>query len=162
MRVDVNGARLFFDVEGAKLVPDGKRMREKPTLLLLRHVLRATADLHLLMVATYRDTDLDRTHPLAEMLADLRREPGVERLALTGLDEQGVVAFLEHTAGHSMESDGMELARVVHAETEGNPFFVGEVLRHLAETGALVMRDGRWTSDLSIDQVQTHIAGAGP
>jgi hypothetical protein len=35
MRVTVNGVRLFFDVEGARLVPDGPSMREKPTLLLL-------------------------------------------------------------------------------------------------------------------------------
>jgi hypothetical protein len=33
MRVLVNGVRLFFDVEGASLVPDGPTMREKPTLL---------------------------------------------------------------------------------------------------------------------------------
>jgi proline iminopeptidase len=35
MFVDVNGARLYFDVEGAGLVPDGSRMRTKPTLVLL-------------------------------------------------------------------------------------------------------------------------------
>jgi pimeloyl-ACP methyl ester carboxylesterase len=35
MHVLVNGVRLFFDVEGASLVPDGPAMREKPTLLLL-------------------------------------------------------------------------------------------------------------------------------
>lgn len=35
MRIEVNGVRIFFDVEGAKLVPDGSRMREKPTLILL-------------------------------------------------------------------------------------------------------------------------------
>ncbi len=35
MYVRVNGVRLFFDVEGAKLVPDGPQMREKPTLILL-------------------------------------------------------------------------------------------------------------------------------
>ena len=35
MHVSVNGVRLFFDVEGAKLVPDGPAMREKPTLLML-------------------------------------------------------------------------------------------------------------------------------
>jgi len=35
VRLLVNGVRLFFDVEGAKLVPDGSAMREKPTLLLL-------------------------------------------------------------------------------------------------------------------------------
>ena len=35
MHVLVNGVRLFFDVEGTKLVPDGPVMREKPTLLML-------------------------------------------------------------------------------------------------------------------------------
>ena len=35
MRVQVGDGRLFFDVEGAKLVPDGPKMRERPTLLLL-------------------------------------------------------------------------------------------------------------------------------
>ena len=35
MWVQVNGVRLFFDVEGAGLVPDGPRMREKPTVVLL-------------------------------------------------------------------------------------------------------------------------------
>ena len=35
MHVSVNGVRLFFDVEGAKLVPDGPIMREKPVLLML-------------------------------------------------------------------------------------------------------------------------------
>lgn len=35
MRIDINGVRLFFDVEGAKLIPDGPAMRERPTLILL-------------------------------------------------------------------------------------------------------------------------------
>jgi pimeloyl-ACP methyl ester carboxylesterase len=35
MHVTVNGVRLFFDVEGAKLIPDGPAMRERPTLILL-------------------------------------------------------------------------------------------------------------------------------
>jgi len=35
MRVNVNGVRLYFDIEGAALVPDGPRMREKPTVILL-------------------------------------------------------------------------------------------------------------------------------
>jgi proline iminopeptidase len=35
MHVEVNGARLWFDVEGAGLVPDGREMRERPTVMLL-------------------------------------------------------------------------------------------------------------------------------
>ncbi len=135
------------------LVLDDVHWARKPTLLLLRHLLKATTHLPLLIVATYRDTDLDRTHPLAEMLADMRRQPGVERLMLQGLDDQGVRQFLERTAGHDLEDDGLALAAAVSRETEGNPFFIGEVLRHLSESGALVYRDGRWTSDVTIGDV---------
>lgn len=35
MNVDVNGTRLWFDVDGAGLVPDGPAMRERPTVVLL-------------------------------------------------------------------------------------------------------------------------------
>jgi class 3 adenylate cyclase/tetratricopeptide (TPR) repeat protein len=139
--------------EPVVIVLDDVHWARKPTLLLLRHLLKTTAHLRLLIVATYRDTDLDRTHPLSEMLADLRRQAGVERLMLHGLDERGVVEFLERTAGHELDAPGLALAAAVARETEGNPFFIGEVLRHLTESGALVFRDGRWTSDFELNDV---------
>jgi class 3 adenylate cyclase/tetratricopeptide (TPR) repeat protein len=135
------------------LVLDDLHWAATPTLLLLRHLIRSTEPMPLLVVGTYRDTDLGRTHPLAEMLADLRRESGVERIALGGLDEAGVASFLERAAGHELDDNGQALARAVHAETEGNPFFVGEILLNLAETGTIYQRDGRWVSDLAVEQV---------
>jgi hypothetical protein len=50
--------------------------------------------MRLLVLGTYRDTDLDRAHPLAEVLADLRREATVARVALSGLDVSGVRELL--------------------------------------------------------------------
>ncbi len=135
------------------LVLDDLHWARKPTLLLLRHLLKSSLPMQLLIVSTYRDTDLDRSHPLSEMLADMRRQSGVERLMLRGLDEDGVQQFLEHVAGHSLDERGQGLARVIARETEGNPFFIGEVLRHLIESGALVYRDGRWDSDRTIDDI---------
>jgi class 3 adenylate cyclase/tetratricopeptide (TPR) repeat protein len=135
------------------LVIDDVHWAAKPTLLLLRHLLRGTETASVLVVATYRDTDLDRTHPLADMLADFRRAADVERLALTGLDEAGVADFLESTAGHDLGETGRALVHALHVETEGNPFFIGEVLRHLAESGVLVQRDGRWTTAFSVGEV---------
>jgi class 3 adenylate cyclase/tetratricopeptide (TPR) repeat protein len=135
------------------LVVDDAHWARKPTLLLLRHLLRSSEHLNLLLVVTYRDTDLDRTHPLAEMLADLRRQGGVERIALRGLDDRGVQQFLVRTAGHDLDERGVLLATAIARETEGNPFFIGEVLRHLAESGALVQRDGRWDSDMHLDDL---------
>ena len=103
---------------------------------------------------TYRDTDLDRSHPLADVLADLRREPGVERLDLQGLDAGEVTDFMERRRRPRARRGRASSSRAaVHTETEGNPFFVGEVLRHLAESGAIVQRDGRWTSDVTLADV---------
>ena len=134
------------------LVLDDVHWADKPSLLLLRHILRAGTPMRLLVLATYRDTDLDRTHPLADVLAHLRREPGVTRLDLVGLDEAEVMALMETAAGHDLDEPGVALARAVQQETEGNPFFVGEVLRHLAESGTIVQRDGRWTSDTTLEE----------
>ncbi len=149
--------RLFEAVEGflaaiAATVPvlliiDDLHWAAKPTLLLLRYLVRQQAPVKLLVVATYRDTDLDRGHPLSEMLADLRREPDVERVVLHGLDDSEVIAFVSSAAGHDLDEDGEALARAVHAETEGNPFFIGQVLRHLVETGKIRSEGGRWIVD---------------
>jgi class 3 adenylate cyclase/tetratricopeptide (TPR) repeat protein len=134
-------------------VLDDVHWADKPTLLLLRHLLRANAPLRLLVIATYRDTDLDRSHPLSDVLADLRREAGVERLDLHGLDVDGVGALMEATAGHELGEAAADLAAALVEETEGNPFFVGEVLLHLAETGAIVHEDGRWTTSVDLGEM---------
>ena len=125
-------------------VLDDLHWAAKPTLLLLRHLTAAEWSGPLLVVGTYRDTDLSRTHPLAEMLADLRRGVGGERLVLRGLDAGEVEQFVTAAAGYELDDEAIQLARTLHAETEGNPFFMGQVLRHLVETGAIVERDGRW------------------
>ncbi len=135
------------------LVLDDVHWADKPSLLLLRHMLRRPPTMPLLILATYRDTDLDRSHPLADVLADLRREVGVERLDLQGLDSGEVTAFMEHAAGHVLDQPGLELADAVHQETQGNPFFIGEMLLHLAESGLIVQREGRWESDFSLADV---------
>ncbi|HEY5173635.1 MAG TPA: adenylate/guanylate cyclase domain-containing protein, partial [Acidimicrobiia bacterium] len=67
------------------LVLDDIHWADKPSLLMLRHILRSGSPMRLFVLATYRDTDLDRTHPLADVLADLRRQAGVDRVDLGGL-----------------------------------------------------------------------------
>ena len=125
------------------LVLDDLHWAGKPTLLLLRHILRAESLDGVLVLGTYRDTDLGRSHPLADMLADLRREPSVERVSLSGLVETEVAEIVA-AAGPELADGATDLARAVHAETDGNPFFVDQVLRHLVETGAMTRQQGQW------------------
>jgi class 3 adenylate cyclase/tetratricopeptide (TPR) repeat protein len=121
------------------VVLDDVHWASKPTLLMLRHLLRATADTALLVVATYRDTDLDRDHALGSMLADLGRLGHVQRIALSGLDEQAVEALLERVANRPLDIETRELSRALHRETSGNAFFINEVLHHLLDTGAFAV-----------------------
>ncbi len=151
---DVERIRLFHAVadlltrQAARapvlLVLDDAHWADRSSLLLLRDLVRRLGDAAVLVVGTYRNTDLDRTLPLAATLADLRREPGVERLTLTGLTPDDVLDYLTLAGGHDLDAEGIELGHQIAEVTAGNPFFVGETLRHLAETGAIVHEDGRW------------------
>ncbi|MCU0270776.1 MAG: AAA family ATPase, partial [Acidimicrobiales bacterium] len=129
------------------LVFDDLQWADPASLALLRHVVGSDQLTRLVVIGTYRDNELSRTHPLLDTLAALHRQTGVSRLDLTGLDDAAVVAYLEAAAGSVLDDTGVGLAHAVRRETDGNPFFVSEVLRHLAETGA-VSRDatGRWVA----------------
>ncbi|MGH3962560.1 MAG: ATP-binding protein [Pseudonocardiaceae bacterium] len=118
------------------VVLDDLHWATQPTLLLLRHVVRATSAAHLLIVGIYRHTELDPAHSMANLQADLRREPGMERLAVGGLDEAEVMALLA-AIGRPLGENARGLARAIRAHTEGNPFFVGELVRHAVESGNL-------------------------
>jgi DNA-binding SARP family transcriptional activator len=119
------------------LVLDDLQWAAKPTLLLLRHVTRSSEAKRVLVLGTYRDTELDGNHPVIDLLADLRRQASVQRLALTGLDQAAVAALVEQASRRTLDDDLLVLARTIQGETQGNPFFVREVLRHLAETGGV-------------------------
>ncbi|MFN0093978.1 MAG: helix-turn-helix transcriptional regulator [Dehalococcoidia bacterium] len=131
------------------LVLDDLHWADKPTLLLLRHIVRSPEAVPLFIVGAYRETDLDRQHPLTEVLADLRREAGHERILLRGLDLDEAEALLQAVAPHEPTAGTQAFAAAVHRETEGNPFFLHEVVRHLKETGKVYERDGLWRSDVA-------------
>jgi len=132
------------------LVLDDLHWADRATLQLLRHVMRAPREAALLIVGTYRDAHIGADHPLAELLADLRRDRLFERISLDGLDERGVGELIATHAGHQAPPGIVE---TVHEHTDGNPFFVEEVMRHLIETGVLFERGGRWASALTPDEI---------
>ena len=126
------------------LLLDDLHWADRPTLQLLRHITTSLVG-NVVVLGTYRDTQLSSSHPLTETLAALTREPSVTRIALSGLGDDEVVAFVEAAAGQSLDERATELAHALYRETDGNPFFVAEVLRHLVESRAIVQDDtGRW------------------
>lgn len=135
------------------LVIDDLHWAAKPTLLLLRHLLRTDRVARLLVITTYRDTEAEATKRVNDFAADLRRDALGERLAVTGLDTSDVEALVAVTAGHALDERAVELSGLLRSETGGNPFFIAETLRHLVESGAIFERDGRWTSDLELHEL---------
>ena len=129
------------------LVLDDLHWADQGSLMLLKYFVSAERPTRSLVVAIYRDSDLQTSQALPDTLASLYREPGVELLALDGLGRDELMALLEANAGHELEDDGRLLRDMLLAETDGNPFFATETLRHLAETGS-IRRDatGRWSA----------------
>src|SRR5437588_674384 len=147
------------------LILDDLHWADSPSLSLLRHVATHDAPLRLLVLGTYRDAELATDHPLAVLLADLHREEGVSRIPLSGLEEDHVVTLMEAAAGHELTGPGRRLAQAIVRETDGNPFYVAELLRHLREAGALVQgADGRFRiegriEDLGLPQSVREVVG---
>ena len=122
------------------LVLDDLHWADQPSLLLLQFVARELGGARLLLIGTYRDVELSRQHPLAEALGELNRERLFQRVLLRGLTQEDVGHFIEMTSGNSTPRG---LVDAVHSQTEGNPLFVTEVVRLLAQEGALTPDPGR-------------------
>ncbi|MEZ4501029.1 MAG: protein kinase [Dehalococcoidia bacterium] len=138
--------RAFASEAPLVVVLDDLHWADKPTLLLLQHVARELARLRVLIVGTYRDTELSRTHPLSEALAELNREAGFRRVNLTGLERDEVANYIRGTAG--MEPSRVLVDRVFE-ETEGNPFFLHEVVNLMTEEGTIASNS---VSDIAIPE----------
>ena len=147
------------------LILDDLHWADQPTVSLLRHVLTAASPMRTMVVGTYRDSDLPRDHPLTALLADLHRDQGGERMKLSGLESEDVLALMEAAAGQELDADGQALAAEIARETAGNPFFAGELLRHLTESGAIAHHeDGHWRvvgdlSELGLPQSVREVVG---
>jgi predicted ATPase len=110
------------------LILDDLPWADTPSLLLLQFLARELGDAYLLIVSTYRDVEVGHQHPLAQTLGELARAPGSQSLVLQGLTEQDVARFIELTTGYPPAET---LVTAVYQKTEGNPFFVTEVVRLL-------------------------------
>lgn len=127
------------------VVLDDLQWADTASLQVLRHVTASSTPMNVTLACTYRDTDLGPSDPFTTLLADLHREDNVVRIALRGLDDVDLVALLVAAAGHDLDEAGIGLAHALRRETDGNPFYAREIIRHLGESGAIFLRDdGRW------------------
>ena len=120
---------------------------DEATLLLLEHLSEDLGAMAVLVVGTYRDVELPARPFLARTLDELLRRRRLRRISLRRLPEHGVASMLQALSGHEPPP---AVTGAVHAETDGNPFFMEEVYRHLVEEGRLLDDEGQFRADLTI------------
>lgn len=121
--------RFLLKIASARpvaLVLDDIHWADAPSLELLRFLAGHIKNAPLLVIATYRDSGGDRAPLLDETLATLTRQAPLIRVPLAGLTLDDVSSLLErHRGARPPEA----LARRLHERTDGNPFYLSELIR---------------------------------
>lgn len=138
------------------LVLDDLHAADEPSLLLLRFLAGQLGESRILVVGTYRDVDPTVREPLTSTLAELARERVTYRIPLGGLRAADIYRYIE--LNYDLEPSP-ELVEAIQTETEGNPLFVGEVVRLLAAEGFLANVDVRALSTLGVPQGVREVIG---
>lgn len=129
------------------LVFEDLHWADESTLLLLRHLGPRIPEVPLLIVGTYRIDEVEPDRALAAALGPLRRDVGAVEIRLRTVARDEVAAILAARAGQPPPQDLVDL---VLDETQGNPYFVEEVYRHLRDDGRLFEADGSWRTGFTI------------
>ncbi|MEO5698584.1 MAG: AAA family ATPase [Burkholderiaceae bacterium] len=112
------------------LVFDDLHCADVPSLRLLEFVASDSAASRVLLLGTFRDAEVTRSHPLSDTLALLSRQAGTQRLKLGGFSQEETAQFIGGVG--SGLSPGLAVA--MHKRSEGHPLFLAEMTRLLDET----------------------------
>ncbi len=150
-------ARFFHKLaeeHGLLVFMDDLQWADHGTIALLHYLLRRLRHDRLLILSAYREVELDRSRPLADALIDWNRDRMATRIVLGRLSPESCTTMLAALFG--LDSISEEFTRLIYRETEGNPFFIEEVVKSLIEQGQIYREGDRWQrqeiEDLTIPQ----------
>ncbi len=123
------------------LILDDLHWADPSSLELLRHLGRSLPAMALLIIGTYRDTQLESNQALRETLRYLGRHPTYRHLPLNRLDQAGVEQLLANLWNQPVPP---ALTQKIHQHTDGNPFYVEEVAKSLVDDGLITLQAGQW------------------
>ena len=124
------------------VVLDDLQWTDQSSILLLHYLARGVYRAPLLLLGAYRETDIDDKHPLSSVLAELNRERLLQSVPLKRLSFDDVLELIRRI----LEQDDVprEFCELVYGKTQGNPFFVEEVISSLKEEGVIYREKNEW------------------
>jgi oligopeptide transport system substrate-binding protein len=132
---------LLSETAPLLLVIEDAQWADSGTLSMLRYLVQQTRDRPILFVLSHRPVDVLEAPALHAVLHDFQREGVASTISLHQLGASETLAMLQSLLGEAVSS---ELVGEIFRTTEGNPFFIEEVCKGLAEAGQLVQRQGEW------------------
>ncbi|MGH7779428.1 MAG: ATP-binding protein [Candidatus Binataceae bacterium] len=131
----------------AQMLVEDLHWADESTLSLLDHLIQRLVDTPMLVVGTYRDSDLDVAGGLARYLENFLRRRMVAHVRLKSLPSKDVARMLHNLSGQKPPA---EVTETIIAESKGNPFLIEELFRHLEEEGRLYDSAGKFRQRLEI------------
>ena len=116
------------------VVVDDLHRSDHPSMLLFAHLARETRALPVLIVGTFRDAELRRDSSRADLVSQVAREEGTRALDLKGLEADEIGLLVEALCGRT---PSREVEHGLHEQTNGNPFFVHQIVHALKGKGRL-------------------------
>ena len=157
MRMYDHFARFLQNLSAAKgllFFVDDLHWADRGTLSLVHYLLRRLRNERVLILGGYREVELDRTHPLAASLVEWNRERLTTRIQLGRLTKEDCGELLAAMFEQDEITD--EFNEAIYRETEGNPFFIEEVVKALVDQGQIYRENLEWQrgdiDDLAIPQ----------
>ncbi len=124
------------------LLIDDLHWADGSSLALLQYLARDTRSDRIFLLGTYRDVEIGDRHPLRGVLRDLNREGLVTKIGVQRLETDGTSGLIAALMCATSVSE--EFTHLVHSRTEGNPYFVEQVMRAMVERGDIFWKNGEW------------------
>lgn len=132
------------------LVLEDVHWADSGSLSLMRHLARRIRRKPMLMLATYREIELDAARPFREVMLTLNRERLARRMKLNRLSVEQTAALLSVIFQDEISQEFLD---GIYHETEGNPFFIEEVCKALLEEGQVFHTEDGWDR-LDMDEME--------
>ena len=134
---------------------DDLHLADTPSLSLLYYLARHVQNSKILVVGTYRTEEVARihegtVHPLLDVMQRMSREDLFRKIELKRLSQINYFDLIRSMLGVSLD----DLVKLIHEETEGNPFFAIETLRMLMQQKVLIKEDASWKLSKNIEEVE--------